>query len=129
MSVRRYELTDSQWDRIKDQIPHAKTGRPPKDDRMMLNAMFWLPRSGAFRLSLARTGPCTAASASGAMTGTLLRIFQELNADAGFENLCIDSTSINAYPQRAGKKGLQIRKTISLSGIAGMEIPQKSILL
>ena len=47
MAARRYELTDTQWDRIKDLIPRAKTGRPPKDDRMMLNAMLWLARSGA----------------------------------------------------------------------------------
>ena len=36
--------------------------------------------------------------------GTLLRIFQELNADADYENLCIDSTSIKAHPQSAGAK-------------------------
>ena len=47
MAARRYELTDTRWDRIKDLIPRAKTGRPPKDDRMMLNAMLWLARSGA----------------------------------------------------------------------------------
>ena len=47
MAARRYELTDTQWDRIKDLIPRAKTGRPPKDDRMMLNTMLWLARSGA----------------------------------------------------------------------------------
>ena len=45
MAAKRYELTDTQWDRIKDLIPRAKTGRPPKDDRMMLNAMLWLARS------------------------------------------------------------------------------------
>ena len=47
MAAKRYELTDAQWDRIKDLIPRAKIGRPPKDDRMMLNAMLWLARSGA----------------------------------------------------------------------------------
>ena len=47
MATRRYELSDTQWDRIKDLIPRAKTGRPPKDVRMMLNAMLWLARSGA----------------------------------------------------------------------------------
>ena len=26
MAARRYELTDAQWDRIKDMIPRAKTG-------------------------------------------------------------------------------------------------------
>ena len=44
---RRYELTDEQWERVKDMIQHSKMGRPPKDDRLMLNAMFWLARSGA----------------------------------------------------------------------------------
>ena len=47
MAARRYELSDTQWERIKDMIPRAKTGRPPKDDRLMLNAMLWLARSGA----------------------------------------------------------------------------------
>ncbi len=34
MSARRYEISDSQWERMKDMIPRAKTGRPPKDDRI-----------------------------------------------------------------------------------------------
>ena len=39
--------------------------------------------------------------------GTLLKIFEALNADADYENLCIDSTIIKAHPQSAGaKKGL-----------------------
>mgnify|MGYP006919068503 CR=1 FL=1 len=51
MAARRYELTDTQWDRIKDLIPRAKTGRPPKDDRMM-------PLAGQKRCSLGGY-PCT----------------------------------------------------------------------
>lgn len=46
MAARRYELSDAQWERIKNMIPRSKTGRPPKDDRLMLNAMHWLARSG-----------------------------------------------------------------------------------
>lgn len=42
MAARRYELSDTQWEQIKEWIPKAKTGRPPKDDRMRFNAMFWL---------------------------------------------------------------------------------------
>ena len=44
MATRRYELSDAQWERIRDLIPRAKTGSPPKDDRMMLNAMFGSPK-------------------------------------------------------------------------------------
>ena len=47
MAVKRYELSDTQREHIQDLIPHAKTGQPPKDDRLILNAIFWLARSGA----------------------------------------------------------------------------------
>lgn len=47
MGNRRYELTDEQWERTKDLIPRSRMGRPPKDDRCMLNAMLWMARSGA----------------------------------------------------------------------------------
>lgn len=119
MAARRYELTDTQWDRIKDLISRAKTGRPPKDDRMMLNAMLWLARSGAAWADIpARFGPHQTVYSRFCKwrdDGTILHIFQELNADADYENLCIDSTSIKAHPQSAGaKRGLLIRKTTSL---------------
>ena len=80
MAARRYELTDTQWDRIKDLIPRAKTGRPPKDDRMMLNAMLWLARSGAAWADIpARLGhirPFTADSASGVTTEPFCAFFR-----------------------------------------------------
>ena len=47
MLIRRYEMTDEQWEQIKDLIPKARTGRPPKDNRLMFNAMLWMARSGA----------------------------------------------------------------------------------
>lgn len=80
MAARRYELTDAQWDRIKDMIPRAKTGRPPKDDRMMLNAMFWLARSGAAwqisRHDSAHTKRCIADSVNGVMTVPFCAFFK-----------------------------------------------------
>ena len=42
MAIRRYEVTDEQWERVKDMIEHTKMGRPPKDDRLMLNTMLWV---------------------------------------------------------------------------------------
>ena len=53
MSVRRYEISDEQWEQIKDMFTRAKTGRPPKNDRVMFNAILWLARSGvAWQISL-----------------------------------------------------------------------------
>ncbi len=46
MAARRYEISDEQWEQIKDMFPKTKTGRPPKDNRLMFNAILWLARSG-----------------------------------------------------------------------------------
>lgn len=111
MAARRYELSDEQWEQIKDMFPKAKTGRPPKDNRMMFNAILWITRSGApWRDMPERYGSYKTVYSRFCKwrdDGTLLCIFQALNADADYENLCIDSTSIKAHPQSAGaKKGL-----------------------
>ena len=40
--AKRYELSDSEWERISDFFPVSKTGRPPKwDNRTMFNAILW----------------------------------------------------------------------------------------
>lgn len=43
MANRRYELTDEQWERIKDMIQHSKMGQPATDDSLMLMLCFGLP--------------------------------------------------------------------------------------
>lgn len=42
--------------------------------------------------------------------GALLRVFQALNADTDYENLCVHSASIKAHSQSAGKRGDQFGK-------------------
>ncbi len=46
MTQKRYEISDKQWNQIKDLFPVAKTGRPPKDNRLIFNATLWIARSG-----------------------------------------------------------------------------------
>ena len=107
---RRYELTDEQWERVKDMIQHSKMGRPPKDDRLMLNAMFWLARSGAGWEDLPeRYGPWKTVYSRFCKwrdDGTLLRIFQSLNEDADMENL----SSRHIHTVLALKRGCKQRK-------------------
>lgn len=44
----RGDLTDKQWERLKLLLPARKrTGRPPKDDRQILNGILWVLRTGA----------------------------------------------------------------------------------
>lgn len=111
MATRRYELADEQWEQIKELFPKAKTGRPPKDNREMFNAILWLARSGSAWADLPeRYGPYKTVYSRFCKwrdDGTLLRIFKALNEDADYENLSIDSTSVKAHQHSAGaKKGL-----------------------
>ena len=47
--VGRYELSDAQWDRIKDLLPGkvGDPGRSGKDNRLFVNGVLWVLRSGA----------------------------------------------------------------------------------
>lgn len=47
--MKRYELTDQQWQWIEPLLPKrtATTGRPPQDPRQMLNGILWCLCSGA----------------------------------------------------------------------------------
>lgn len=47
--LRRYELTDEEWLRIEPLLPPENTGkqgRPRKDNRIIMNGIVWLARSG-----------------------------------------------------------------------------------
>ena len=92
-------------------IRHSKIERPPKDYRLILNAMFWLARICARCEDLPeRYGPWKTVYSHFCKwrdDGTLLRIFQSLNENADMENLSLDSTVIKAHPHSNGaKKGL-----------------------
>jgi transposase len=44
----RHRLTDDQWDCIADVFPApARTGRPPRDRRTVVDGILWILRTGA----------------------------------------------------------------------------------
>jgi transposase len=107
--MKRYELTSSQWERIKDLLPPERTGkrgRPGKDNRVMLNGMLWVARSGAQWRELPEAyGPWQSVYARFAKwrdNGVLEAIFRALSQDADMENLSIDSTSIKVHESTNG---------------------------
>lgn len=109
MAPSRYELSDEQWEQIKELFPAYTTGRPSKrSDREMFNAMLWIARSGApwrdlpERYGLWKT--VYARFCKWRNDGTLVLIFQALQIEADFENLSIDSTSVRAHQHSAGAK-------------------------
>jgi transposase len=57
---KRHALTDEQWQAIDPLIPRstARTGRPPRDRRLMLDGVFWHLNTGAaWRDTPERFGP------------------------------------------------------------------------
>ncbi len=46
--MERHELTDEQWELVEPLIPRstARTGRPAKDRRLVLNGIFWILAAG-----------------------------------------------------------------------------------
>jgi len=58
--MRRYELTEREWQAIEPHLPNKPRGVPRVDDRRVLNGIFWVLRSGAFWSDLPeRYGPPT----------------------------------------------------------------------
>ena len=117
MSMKRYELTKEQWERIKPLLPPEETGkrgRPRKDNRIMLNGMLWIVRSGAqWREQPETYGPWQSIYARFAKwrdDGTLEAVFHTLSADADMENLSMDSTCVKVHESANGGKKRRIRR-------------------
>ena len=103
------DLTDEQWKRIQPLLPPENTGkkgRPRKDDRIMLNGMLWMNRSGAQWRQLPKCyGPrqsVYARFAKWVKDGVWETIFSELSKDADTENLSVDSTCVKVHESSNG---------------------------
>lgn len=108
-SIRRYELSDSEWERLKpyfEKEESQKRGRPRRNARELLNAILWITHSGAAWRDLPeRYGTWQTAYKRFVQwleSGLLEKIFHELSSDADLENISIDSTYIKAHKASAG---------------------------
>ncbi len=119
--TRRYELTDQQWEQIVLLLPPEKTnkpGRPSKDNRLMINAMVWMARSGApWRDLPERYGPWKTVYSrfrKWIEDGILDNIFRVLSLEAELEELFLDASIVQAHQHSAGAKkgGLQTKLDI-----------------
>ena len=112
---RRYEISDEQWERIKEMFPRSKTGRPGKDSRLIFNAILWIVCSGAPWWDLPeRFGSWKTVYSRFCKwrnEGILFRVFEDLKKDSDYENLSIDSMTVKAHQRSAGaKRGQKIPK-------------------
>jgi transposase len=113
----RYELSEAQWSRIQDLLPGRKesVGRTAADNRVFVNGVLWVLRSGARWSDLpehyGKYKSVHKRFARWAASGVWDRLFRTLIRDAKNEYLMIDSTIVRAHQQAATgrKKGLRTR--------------------
>jgi transposase len=112
--MKRHELTDEQWEMVQPLIPRkqARTGRPPRDRRVMLNGIFWILGTGApWRDLPERFGPWQTVYdhfASWRRKGVFAKVVQALQVQLDQRGLidwelwCVDGASVRAARAAAG---------------------------
>ena len=109
--VGRYELSDGQWQRIADLLPGkaGDRGRTGADDRLFVNAVLWVLRSGAWWQDLPeRYGKWKSVHkrfTRWAENGVWERVFAALIDDPKNEYVMLDATLVRAHQQAATGKG------------------------
>lgn len=109
--AKRYELSNAQWERVRDLLPGkvGDPGRTAADNRLFVNAVLWVLRSGARWSDLPeRYGKYKTVHKRfmrWAEKGVWERLFAVLTRDRDNEYLMIDSTIVRAHQQAATGKG------------------------
>jgi transposase len=116
MAPKRFELSERQWVRIAPLIAGKASdpGRTGVDNRLFVNAVLWVIRSGAHWHDLPeRYGKYKSVHkrfTRWAKAGVWERIFEALTSDPDNQYLMLDSTIVRAHQQAAsGKGGPKIR--------------------
>jgi transposase len=116
MAVKRYELNEAQWGRIATLLPGKASdpGRTAADNRLFVNGVLWVLRSGAHWQDLPeRYGKWKSVHkrfSRWARSGVWERVFAELTRDRDNQYLMLDATLVRAHQQAAsGKGGPRIR--------------------
>jgi transposase len=130
--MRRHEISDKQWATIKELLPGkpGNPGRTAEDNRLFINAVFWIARTGAPWRDLPER------------FGEWNSVFQRFNRwckrgvwerllaacqDPDLECLMLDSTIIRAHQHAAGaiKKTGTTRRS---AGLAAVSAPRSTRL-
>jgi len=109
--AKRYELSNEQWRRIEHLLPGKKghPGRTGEDNRLFVNAVLWVLRSGARWSDLPeRYGEYKSVHkrfTRWARKGVWERVFESLTGDPDNQYLMLDTTLVRAHQQAATGKG------------------------
>src|SRR5262249_28955164 len=106
-SMRRHEISDEQWAAIKGVLP-GKAGDPGRraaDNRLFVNAVFWIARTGSpWRDLPERFGPWNSAFrrfSRWCKRGVWGRVLESLGNDSELSNVLLDSTIVRAHQHAA----------------------------
>jgi len=112
--MKRHELTDEQWALIEPHLPlsSARTGRPPRDRRTLINGIFWILCTGApWRDLPERFGPWQTVYdhfRKWRRIGVFARIIESLQIKLDQQGLidwelwCVDGANVRASRAAAG---------------------------
>ena len=110
--MKRYEVTDEQWNRIKNLLPpeqNPRGGRRGKDNRQMFNGMLWIARSGAPWRDLPEYyGPWKSVYTRfrrWQLAGVFDRAMESLAQEPDEESVMIDATIVRVHQHGCGAKG------------------------
>nr|WP_197031956.1 IS5 family transposase [Hymenobacter swuensis] len=118
--MRRYELKDADWARLAPLLPGkvGDAGRSAADNRLFVNAVLWIARSGApWRDLPERFGPWNSVYRRfrrWAQTGVWQRVFEAVQ-DPDLDWAMLDSTSVRAHQHAAGQKKAAPREALGRS--------------
>ena len=121
MGIKRYELSEAQWQKIAPMLPGkaGDPGRTAADNRLFINGVLWVLRSGARWSDLPeRYGKYKTVHkrfTRWARAGVWEGIFAALARDRDNEYLMIDSSIVRAHAQVA--TGQNVWPAPSASGL------------
>jgi transposase len=107
----RMLLSDAQWERICPLLPGkpGDPGRTAADNRLFLEAVFWIVRTGAPWRDLPALFGCWNSVfrrfRRWAKSGIFEKIFKSLSADPDFEYAIVDGTIVRVHQHGTGAKG------------------------
>ena len=123
--MRRYEISDEQWERVKDKLP-CQPGYQGKqaDNRLFLNAVMYVSKCGIpWRDLPERFGNWNTVYVRfrrWAKAGVWQKIFKDL-ADKEVRTLLIDSTAVRVHQHAAGALKKQGNRQTKRSGNGQVE--------
>ncbi len=105
----RLKLTERQWKKIEAFLSKERFGRPPKNDRLFVEAVLWWRRTGVpWRDLPPAFGPWKSVFNRfdrWSKNGKWQRLFEALRTDPDDEWHSVDSTINRAHQHAAGGKG------------------------